>query len=194
MFGAKEGKLVDGTLVTLRPMASGDEEALYRFFQKLPDELLLFIRHNVKNRSIIHEWTLRLNYERVLPLLAIVDGEIVGDATLHRVPHGWKRHIGRVRVVVSTAFQGRGLATFMLNELAKLSHELGLEKLWAEIPLDSVAAIRACRNAGFTCKAVIEGLVKDTRDQNIDVLIMVCDIASYFDRQWVKNEESRPGA
>jgi len=186
MFGAKEGKLVDGTLVTLRPMVGSDEEALYRFFQKLPDELLLFIRHNVKNRSIIHEWALRMNYERVLPLLAIVDGEIVGDATLHRVPHGWKRHIGRVRVVVSTEFQGRGLATFMLNELVKLSHELGLEKLWAEIPLDSVAAIRACRNAGFTCKAVIEGMVKDTQDQNIDVLIMVCDIATYFDRQWVK--------
>jgi RimJ/RimL family protein N-acetyltransferase len=189
MFGGKEGKLVDGTSVTLRPMVSGDEEALYRFFQKLPDELLLFIRHNVKNRHIIHEWSQRLNYERVLPLLALSGGEIVGDATLHRVPHGWKRHIGRVRVVVSPAFQGRGLATFMLNELATLSHELGLEKLWAEIPLDSVAAIRACRNAGFTCKAVIEGMVKDTKDENIDVLIMVCDIASYFDKKWARDGE-----
>ena len=187
MFGCKEGKLIDGTLVTLRPMVSEDEEALYHFFEKLPDELLLFIRHNVKDRPIIHEWALRLNYDRVLPLLALVGDEIVGDATLHRVPYGWKRHIGRVRVVVSPAFQGRGLATFMLNELVKLSHELGLEKLWAEIPLDSVGAIRACRNAGFTCKAVIEGMVKDTKDQNIDVLIMVCDITSYFDRQWSRD-------
>lgn len=187
MFGHKESKLADGTLVTLRPMVSSDEEALYQFFQKLPEELLLFLRHNVKNRNIIHDWCLHLNYDRVLPLLAFVGDEIVGDATLHRVPYGWKRHIGRVRVVVSPNYRGQGLATLMLNELATLGHELGLEKLWGEIPLDSVAAIRACRNAGFVCKAVIEGMVKNTQDQNIDVLIMVCDIASYFDRQWSQN-------
>jgi RimJ/RimL family protein N-acetyltransferase len=120
-----------------------------------------------------------------LPLLALVGEEIVADATLHRVPHGWKRHVGRVRVVVSPAYMRLGLATFMLNEIVALGHELGLEKLWAEIPLDSVGAIRACRNAGFACKAVIEGLVKDAHEQNVDVLIMVCDIASYFDRRWV---------
>lgn len=189
MFGSKQGKLKDGTIVTLRPMVKEDEESLYRFFKDLPDELLLFIRHNVKDRSIIRDWAKRLNYDRVLPLVALVDDEIVGDATIHRVSHGWKRHIGRIRVVVSPEFQGRGLATWMLNELVKLSHELGLEKLWAEIPLDSVGAIRACKNAGFACKAVIEGMVKDTQNQNIDVLIMVCDIPTYFDRCWAAGRD-----
>ena len=189
MFGSKEGKLKDGTIVTIRPMVSEDEESLYRFFKVLPDELLLFIRHNVKERSIIRDWAKRLNYDRVLPMIALVGDEIVGDATLHRVSHGWKRHIGRVRVVVAPHFQGRGLATWMLNELVRLGHELGLEKLWAEIPLDSVGAIRACRNAGFACKAVIEGMVKDTQNQNIDVLIMVCDIPTYFDRCWAKDRD-----
>ncbi len=184
MFGSKQAKLKDGTIVTLRPMVKEDEEALYRFFQILPEELVVFIRHNVKDRSTIKEWAQRLNYNRVLPMLAIVGDEIVGDATLHRVSHGWKRHIGRVRAVVSPAFQGKGLATLMLNELATLGHELGLEKLWAEIPLDSPGAIRACRNAGFACKAVIEGMVKNHMDQNVDVLIMVCDIPTFFDRRW----------
>jgi hypothetical protein len=76
----------------------------------------------------------------------------------------------------------------MLNELVTLGHELGLEKLWAEIPLDSAGAIRACRNAGFACKAVIEGMVKDLRDQNIDVLIMVCDIPTFFDKRWHESQ------
>lgn len=184
MFGSKQNKLKDGTVVTLRPMVKEDEEGLFAFFQNLPDELILFIRHNVKDRAVIHDWARRLNYDRVLPLLALVGDEIVGDATLHRVSHGWKRHIGRVRVVVSPHFQGQGLATLMLNELVTLGHELGLEKLWAEIPLDSPGAIRACRHAGFACKAVIEGMVKDLRNQNIDVLIMVCDIATFFDQRW----------
>ncbi|MGD9505707.1 MAG: GNAT family N-acetyltransferase [Syntrophobacteraceae bacterium] len=184
MFGEKEIALKDGSRTTLKLMTREDEEALYRFFRTLPDELLIFIRHNVKDRRVIQDWVERLNYARVLPLLAVTGGEIVGDATLHRVPHGWKRHIGRVRAVVSPEHQNQGLATAMLNELVRLAAEVGLEKLWAEIPLDSVGAIRACRNAGFACKSVIEDLVKNSRGENMDVLIMVCDVARYFDREW----------
>ena len=188
VFGTKQGRLKDGTQVTLRPMTASDEEALFRFFQDLPDETLIFIRHDVKERRVIQEWAQRLDYNRVLPLLGLVGDEIVADVTLHRVPHGWKRHIGRVRVVVGTAYQKLGLATLMLNEIVELAGELGLEKLWAEVPLDSRGAIGAFRNAGFVCKAVIEGLVKDTRNQNMDILIMICDVAAYFDQRWAREK------
>jgi RimJ/RimL family protein N-acetyltransferase len=188
VFGTKQGRLKDGSQVTLRPMTASDEEALFRFFQTLPDETLIFIRHDVKERKVIQEWAERLDYHRVLPLLAVVGDEIVADVTLHRVPHGWKRHIGRVRIVVSTAYQKLGLATLMLNEIVELAGELGLEKLWAEVPLDSRGAIGAFRNAGFVCKAVIEGLVKDIRNQNMDILIMICDVAAYFDQRWARQK------
>ena len=108
----------------------------------------------------------------------------MSDATLHRTFYGWKRHIGVVRIVVAPRYQDLGLGTLMLNELVLLAYEFGLEKLWAEIPLDAVQAIRACRNAGFVCKAVIEGLVKDVNNLNQDILIMVCDIHTFFDRKW----------
>lgn len=189
MFGAKTAKLKDGTEVVLRPMTPEDEEALHVFFELVPEEELLVLRHNVRDRQTIHGWAHRLDYSRAIPLLALVGSEIVGDATLHRTSHGWKRHIGRVRIVVSPKFQNLGLATLMLNELVRLGHELGLEKLWAEVPLDAPKAIRACRNAGFGCKAVIEGLVKDIRNQNQDILIMVCDIPTFFDRRWNNRED-----
>lgn len=189
MFGQKQGKLKDGSLVLLKAMVKEDEKALYEFFTRLPDDLLIFLRHNVKDRRIVHEWAENLNYGRVLPLLAFADGKIVGNVTLHRVEHGWKRHIGRVRVVIAPEYQNRGLATLMLNELIMLAHELGLEKLWAEIPLDSTGAIKACRNAGFSCKAVIEGMFKDAQDRQIDVLIMVCNVSAYFDRKWSQTDE-----
>ncbi len=188
MFGTKTGKLKDGTEVTLRPMVASDEEALFRFFRDLPDDLVVFIRHNVKEERVIHEWVQRLNYKRVLPLLAFVGDDIVADVTLHQVRHGWKRHIGRVRIVVDPAYQHQGLATLMLNELVELAGELGLEKLWAEVPLDSRGAIAAFRNAGYVCKAVIEGLVKNTSGENMDVLIMICDIATYFDQRWARGK------
>ncbi len=191
IFGTKEVALKDGTSVLLRPMVSSDEEALYQFFHALPDESLIFIRHDVRERSLFEKWARNLDYTRVFPLLALVGGRIVADLTLHRVPHGWKRHVGRIRAVVSPDYTNKGLATLMVNELVALSAEFGLEKLWAEIPLDSTGGIQSCRNAGFTCKAVIEGLVKDARDQNRDVIIMVCDIGAYFDRRWCARKDDK---
>ncbi|ROR02979.1 GNAT family N-acetyltransferase [Desulfosoma caldarium] len=184
MFGKKEVLLKDGTPVNVRLMTREDGDALYRFFHNLTDDELLYVRHNVRDPHVVQQWVNNLDYRRVLPLLAWVKNEIVADVTLHLIPHGWKRHIGEVRTVVSPKYQNKGLATLMLNELVALASEIGLEKLWAEIPLDSPAAIRAFRNAGFGCKAVIEGLVKDIHQRNVDILIMVCDVTAYYDPRW----------
>ncbi len=190
MYGSKSVVIHTGKSITIRPMVREDEDELFAFFQRLPDELLMFIRHNVRDPGIIREWAAHLNYERVLPLIALDGSTIIADVTLHRIPHGWKRHIGQVRIVVDPAYHGQGLATAILNEVVELGAELGLEKLWAEVPLDSVAAVKAFRNAGFRCKAVIEGLVKDLRGNNLDILIMVCDIEQYYDRRWFKGNAS----
>ena len=189
MFGSKEVKLKDGTMVVLRPMVREDEEALHRFFMNLPDKRVNIARFNVRDRKLIHRWATNIDYNTVFPLLALTGGEIVGDVTFHRVTtQGWKKHIGEVRIMISPLYQNRGLATLMLNELVEMAAEFGLEKLWAEVPLDSVATIRAFRNAGFVCKAVIEGLVKDSQNRSIDILIMICDVASYFDSHWSDKE------
>ncbi len=186
MYGSKEITIRSGKKVTIRLMRREDEKELFEFFQRLPDNLLMFLRHNVKDPAVIKEWADHLNYDRVLPILALDGKKIIADVTLHRIPYGWKRHIGQVRIVVDPDYHGQGLATAMLNEVIELSAEFGLEKLWAEVPLDSVAAIKAFKNAGFRCKAVIEGLVKDLNENSLDILIMVCDIGQLYDPKWLK--------
>lgn len=191
MFGSKEIVIRSGRRLIVRPMLKEDEKALFDFFSRLPDDLLMFIRHNVKDPNVIKEWVDHLNYDRVLPLVALDGDRIVADVTLHRIPYGWKRHIGQVRIVVDPEFHGQGLATAILNEVVELGAEFGLEKLWAEVPLDSVAAVKAFKNAGFRCKAVVEGLVKDLRGNNIDILIMVCDIEQFYDTKWLKKASQK---
>ncbi len=177
---AKEGMLKDGTVITIRPMVSEDADALVKFFKELPDDILLFVRHNVKDESVVRSWAELLDYNKVFPLVALVENKIIADVTLHRVPYGWKRHLGSVRIVVSPKYQKLGLATLMLNEIVDLAAELGLEKLWAEVPLDSRGAMAAFKNAGFSCKAVIEDLIKDKAGKNADILIMICDVATQY--------------
>ena len=158
-----------------------DYEGLVQFVQSLPEELRLYLRNDVTNVEIIKSWTDNIDYNHVFPILALAGDRIVGDVSLHRIPFGWKRHIGTVRIVVAPDYHDRGLGTLLINEIVELAAEFGLEKLWAELPLNVPAAITVFRKAGFSSKAVVEGLVKDLRGRNTDVVIMVCDIGSQYD-------------
>ena len=80
----KKVRLQSGTSVTIRPMVKEDADKLYAFFSRVPREDRLFLRDDVSIRDVIDSWTQELDYEKVLPLVAEVGGNIVGDATLHR--------------------------------------------------------------------------------------------------------------
>ena len=172
----KVGVLKDGTRVTLRPMVKEDRDKMLDFFRRLDEKDKLFLRSDVRDQAVIDHWVNNIDYQKVFPLLAEVDGRIVGDATLHMRKVGWKRHLGNVRVVVAKDFQGRGLGTLLINELVELAGEFGLEKLIAEIHLQAQAALKVFKHAGFTTKAVFEDLVKDPEGKNSDLVVMVCDV------------------
>src|SRR3954469_24580771 len=92
----KEIKLKDASKSRLRPLRKEDEKAFYEFFQGVPERERMFIKHRVADPNVIREWCQNIDLGKNLPLLALIEGKIVGDATLHQQLGGWKRHIGRV--------------------------------------------------------------------------------------------------
>lgn len=178
----KKGKLKDGTEVFLRPMVKEDRTAVGDFFFLLPPSVLQYVRHDVTDQKVLDGWFDHLNYDRVFPLLAIKDGKVVANATLHRVAYGWRKHLGTIRIVVDPTFHEKGLGTLMINELIELAMEFGLEKLMVEFPLKAQGALAMFKKAGFSPRAVIEGLMKNRHGENVDVVIMVMDVAAYAGR------------
>jgi len=172
----KEGVLKDGTRVILRPLRKDDRDRLLDFFQRVSDQDLMFLRSDVRDPAVIDDWVNNIDLRKVFPLIAEVNGRIVGDATLHMRRVGWKRHLGNVRVVVARDYQGKGLGTLLINEIVDLAAEFGLEKLVAEIHLLSTSALSTFKKAGFSAKAVFEDLVKDQTGQSGDLVVMVCDV------------------
>jgi RimJ/RimL family protein N-acetyltransferase len=178
----KTGKLKDGTEVILRPMTQADRKALGDFFGRLTPSVLQYVRNDVTDPQVLDKWFERLDYEKVFPLLAFIENRLVGDATLHRVGHGWRKHLGTIRIVVDPEFHEKGLGTLMINELVDLAQEFGLEKLMVEFPLKAHGALAVFKKAGFSPRAVIEGLMKNRHGQDLDVVIMVMDVAAHAGR------------
>jgi ribosomal protein S18 acetylase RimI-like enzyme len=168
--------LKDGTELILRAMNKQDDRALMDFFEDLEDEDRLYLRNDVSSYRVVREWFKNLNYQRVFPLLAVQGKRIVANATLHRKPFGWMRHVGEIRIVVSPEFRKRGLARTMFAELIETAAEAGLEKLTAEMAVSQKGAVKVFRNMGFKDETTLKGYIKDARGDVHDLLVMTLDI------------------
>ena len=121
----KTETLKNGTKVTIRPLESDDVEALYAFFQSIPRKDRLFLKDDIRDKSIIEGWCSHIDWDVVIPIVAIVDGEIAAEVSLHRERRGWKSHIGKLRLVVHPEHRRLGLATEMINELIAVALHTG---------------------------------------------------------------------
>jgi ribosomal protein S18 acetylase RimI-like enzyme len=164
--------LEDGAELILKAMNKQDERILMDFFEDLEDEDRLYLRNDVSSYRVVREWFASLNYNRVFPLLAMHEGRIVANATLHRKPFGWMRHVGEIRIVVSPSFRKRGLARMMFTELIHTAEEAGLDKLTAEMAVTQVRAIDVFRKMGFQDEAILKGYIRDAKDEVHDLLVM----------------------
>jgi putative acetyltransferase len=171
-----EIELKAGFRCTLRPLEATDEEAFHRFFMAVPERERMFIKHRVTEPSVIREWCQKIDLGRNLPLLALADDRIIGDATLHQQLGGWKRHIGRVSVLVHPHYRGRGLAKALVTEILDLAHRLGLEKVEAEFIGDQEAAIKMFSLLGFTELLRLPSYVKDMQANKHDYILMGLDL------------------
>ncbi|MEE9124920.1 MAG: GNAT family N-acetyltransferase [candidate division NC10 bacterium] len=169
-------KLHDGTEVVLRLMVEEDQRALFEFFQRVPKEDRLFLRDDVSDPKTIQAWANELDYDRVLPLLALIDGKVVGDATLHRRQGGWTAHVGRVRLVVDPQYRQRGLGTLLIRELVEIGKGLELDRLVVELTGTQQAALSAFRHLGFARVAVLNQHIKDQAGRPQDLVIMINDL------------------
>ena len=172
----KSVQLQDGTVVTLRPMVREDRDGLLDFFRRLSPEDRQFLKDDVARPEIVEDWTRSLDYDRILPILAVHEERIVGDATLHRQPHGWMRHVGEIRMATDPFFRRRGLATVLAREIFYLALQAGLDKMVAEVAADQVAALKVFGRLGFQQEARLAGQIVDLHGRKHDLVILTTDI------------------
>ena len=164
--------LKDGTKVTLRPLRRDDEKDFHKLFLGIPEPERMFIKHRVTDFEVIRDWCRNIDYGRNLPLVALIGGKIIGDATLHQQLGGWKRHIGRVSVLVHPEFRGRGLARALVSEIIEIARSAGLEKAEAEFIGEQETAIKMFAMLGFSQLLHLEEYVKDMQAVSHDYILM----------------------
>jgi L-amino acid N-acyltransferase YncA len=177
---AKIGK--DEASITLRPLQSGDEHELLEFFRRVPEEDRFYLKEDVTLAEVIHRWVEHIDYNRVFALVAVANGAIVGDATLHRSRSNARSHAGEIRVVVDPNFRNQGLGTMLLRELVDIATDSGLDSILFELVEEKEEdAIKVSERLGFTKVATIPNNVRDIDGRFHNSIVMQHNLGDWME-------------
>jgi acetyltransferase len=165
--------LSDGGRVLLRPLTKEDRQGLLDLFTRLRADDVRFLRHNVREAKLVNQWIDELDYDKVFPLVAVVNDQIVGNGTLH-FNEGPARHRAEVRIFLAKEIRRRGVGTRLLQSLIEIARRRSLYLLEAQIVTDQAPVIKAFRNLGFEQKCVLEDffILPDGEPRDVAHLIL----------------------
>ena len=146
----QEAVLRDGRRVLIEPFKEAHVEALYQFFQHLPEDARRLAWDRIDNPALVEAWGLNIDYAKAFPLLAFDGTRIVADATLHRRDGGPLRLVGRIKWLIDPQYRGIGLGSLLVNHFIDIAQANGLRHLSCMLLSDfEDDAIRVLKDLGF---------------------------------------------
>lgn len=140
--------LRDGSTVHVRPVAAADEPTLREFLRGLgPRSRWLRFRSMPSDRFLTQAAQAYASSDqaREFGLAALAGDTIVAQG--HYVQVGRDR--AEVALTVADAYQGRGLGTLLLGQLAAIAEKKGIDVFEASVAPDNHAMLEVFRESGF---------------------------------------------
>jgi acetyl coenzyme A synthetase (ADP forming)-like protein len=139
--------LCDGSTVHVRPVRADDEALIRTFLEALSAESIGFRFFGAANLDWVTAWSIDVDYADRFALIAET-----GD------PHTVIAHAAYVRLdderaevafMVADAWQGHGIATILLAQLAEIAEQHGITTVTAEVLPHNHRMIDVFRESGF---------------------------------------------
>ena len=148
--------LGDGTTVLLRPELATDTEMLWQMFSTLSEESLRFLVLPFP-RERIEEWTSNIDYEKALPILAVVQRgkktRVVATASLGFFDANAVKHKAEFGITVHDDFQSRGIGTALTKHMLNIAKKKKLRKVFLKVTTENERAIHVYEKCGFKIEA-----------------------------------------
>jgi RimJ/RimL family protein N-acetyltransferase len=125
----QEVGLRDARRLIIRPFTEHDADALFAFFQGIPAELKQLAWDRLDSRATVESWARDLDYDKVVPLLALDGASIVADASMHYRDYGPLRRVGRIKWLIHPDYYGAGVGTALVTNFIEMARANGLRRL-----------------------------------------------------------------
>jgi acetate---CoA ligase (ADP-forming) len=171
--------LRNGSVVHVRPVRAEDESGLLTFLRALPEEdrLMRFFGLGNDLARTAHQQAY-IDYSNTMALVATTGPltEIVGHAMYARTEEA----TAEVAFEIARRYQGQGLATLMLGQLAQAAWQRGIHTFQAVVLPDNRRMLEVLRSSGFPVKA---RYASDTVEVTFPTALTPAALSSFEDRE-----------
>ncbi|WP_342319354.1 GNAT family N-acetyltransferase [Corynebacterium mayonis] len=144
--------LNDGSIATLRAIEERDREDVEKFFSRVSEHskyLRFFGSHPRLTDEDWARWSNTGSYDKVT-LAMLQRGEIIAVAGYYLVPQLLPARVGDVSFLVQDDHHGKGAANILLEHLAEIGREGGVERFVAEMLTQNRTMVQVFLRAGYT--------------------------------------------
>lgn len=172
--------LKDGTKVQLRIITLKDLKKLLNFFKLLPYDDRKYLRFDITDKKKVEQRIKSFKSLNIFGIVAMIKDEIVAYGILEPGTFDWTKNQAEIRVIVSRKYQQRGLGMITIRELYEFATNHDVEIVKARMMRPQIGARKIFRKLGFREEVLIPDYVKDQENQIQDLIVMTCDIKSFW--------------
>lgn len=144
--------LNDGGIATLRPVTPADRDKILEFYTRVSDHskyLRFFSTHPSLTDADLSRWLDTDGYDHVTLVLEQRD-DIVAIAGYELVPQLLPARVGNVAFLVQDSHHSRGVGNILLEHLADIGREGGVERFVAEMLTQNRQMVQVFIRAGYS--------------------------------------------
>ncbi len=169
----KTYEIIGNQQLIVRLMKKKDIKQIIDFFTEIPDNEKIYYRVNMFNQKDLEDyWKTRVLKEKSITLLAFMGDELVGITSLHRASAPPSAQVAYMRLLTSSKYRGRGIASILSSEMFKFALILKVEKLCSEFTTEQELAAQIFEDKlGFKKEAVLKNHVRDSAGKTYDLTI-----------------------
>ena len=176
----KNEVLRDGTKITIRNIIMDDLENYMKFFRSLPPKDRKYLRINVTDDNLVKERIKQIRSGNFFRIVALKNDEIIASGALELYTDDWHKHHAELRVIVSRAYQRKGLGLIMNRELYMIAAQHNVKKVIARMMRPQTGAVKILHKLGFKEEYLIPKYVQDQNEIAQDLVIMTCDMKDFW--------------
>lgn len=162
--------------VTFRRMTAEDFDAVLAFTRSLPEHDLLFLRIDITQPETIRAWIENIERGVTQTILAEEKGQLIGYASLHRNPILWTRHMGEIRLLVSSNYRGKGIGGSLARQVFALAQKSDLYKIMVQMMSNQRGAQSIFHHLGFIPEATLNDWVIDRAGCMHSLIVMAREV------------------
>jgi RimJ/RimL family protein N-acetyltransferase len=155
--------------MTLRLLKLEDRDRLLHLFSTMSDKALEWGMPPYTEETI-DRWI--SNIERLIPLIAVYQDQIVGYATIFKHIHPRERGVADLGIYLHQDFQSVGLGTIMSEMILTVAEEQGLHRIGLHVVEDNTAAMKLYKKLGFKVEGTLVDAYYGADEKYHNMLVM----------------------